>query len=943
MKIKKVSKKISASSKLLARYRNSYKNLPAIEIDCIKRVETNGFLTEQNVPTFGCPVSHHETSVPLELYSKHSTLPEYTSEQCQLTLSHEESNGNALSFLTPVIQPEKNDTNLYGLGKSLDQSTKDKVDPFFLSMLEDLIQSTNSLKLNCIETSIDQETREKNTSQNGLHTAEPFSVIDSNYILTEIFDLDTVTSTVGGVDQFEENNFTTRPTFVTESDYTTIDEPFDESDLTKEVDFTQDAGINQVSSPTPEINTSEKVDSGEDYIKKKLILSYEQIIPDDSDLNFYCRVCKINSKDKASFYKHLTRNHKMILRPFSDWRVWDIEEESHEEYPKSYCSKCDLTFTENNAYLDHFSDTMFHKLNAKETDIFKSTYYQCDKCSQTRKGIASLFRHCNKIHKVAFGIRKYSRRQSSTNSEENSTNHTCINKKDLNEPKLLKGKVKGSIDTTKCSITKEESQPKPVDKTNTKHILTTKYNSRRSIRIYNTKAQTKTEPKRHKPRTRQSMVTENIKQFTRATNSTSPGFAKINQRRICQFCNKVLLNPAICKKHIERKHKALSTSESVESVSTLPKQNDTKRFTRATNCTSSGLAKIDQRRICQFCNKVLLNPAICKKHIERKHKALSTSESVESVSTLPEKNDTNIKCIICGQTYTSNELLDTHFKNNHKIEAARKLRIVNKLHCELCDIEFRNSLGLKNHMKKIHRLIKDEKCYCTVCNMTFKNRHGYNRHSASNYHKKNSLALKNSTATSSDSSPISFQEASTEVEGEDDVLLSENSLNRDHCNACDITFYNKSSSLMHFFKIHKFNYKEVPEKEVPEKEVYKRRPNLNMLLKNEILPKENDPNLYCNVCRKKFCNEGNFKLHLVSIHEMVLKKDKPKPVEGNASDKESIGSNSSLRCNICNKTFVSEKSSQGHMLRFHRVEKRKTGVSFSNDKTTKRPRVTKVA
>lgn len=152
MKIKNVKKKISASSKLLVRYRNSYKNLSAIEINCIKRVETNSFLTGQNVSTFCCPVFHHETSVLLELYSKHSTFPEDNDEQLQLTLSHEESNVSVLSSLTP----EKDDTNLYDLEKSLDQSTKDKADLFFLSMLEELIQSINSLKLNCIETSIDQ-------------------------------------------------------------------------------------------------------------------------------------------------------------------------------------------------------------------------------------------------------------------------------------------------------------------------------------------------------------------------------------------------------------------------------------------------------------------------------------------------------------------------------------------------------------------------------------------------------------------------------------------------------------------------------------------------------------------------------------------------------------------------------------------------------------------
>lgn len=156
MKIEKVKKKISTSLKLLARYRNSYKNLSAIEINCIRRVEISGFLTGQNISTFCCPVFHHETSVPLELYSKHSTFSEDNGEQLQLTLSHEESNVSVLSSLTPVIQPEKDDTNLYDLEKSLDQSTKDKADPFFLSMLEELIQSTNLLKLNCIETSIDQ-------------------------------------------------------------------------------------------------------------------------------------------------------------------------------------------------------------------------------------------------------------------------------------------------------------------------------------------------------------------------------------------------------------------------------------------------------------------------------------------------------------------------------------------------------------------------------------------------------------------------------------------------------------------------------------------------------------------------------------------------------------------------------------------------------------------
>ncbi|KAI8094554.1 hypothetical protein BDF21DRAFT_448724 [Thamnidium elegans] len=895
MKIKKVRKKVSANSKLLAHYRNIYKNLPAIEINRIKRVETNGLLTEQTISTLCCPVFHHETGVPLETYLNPNTLPEDTSEQLQLPLSHGESNVVVLSSLTPVIQPEKED-----------QSTKDKVDPFFSSILEDLIQSTNSLKLDCIEASIDQETYEKKASQKGLHTAEPFSVIDNNYIPSAVSNLDTVASTIGGVDQFKEihstarstfvtesyyttkdvldltkevdfiqdagidqfddNNSTIGSTFVTESDYTTMDNLFEESNLTEEVDFTEDAGIDQVFSPTQEIDLSEKADSIEDYTKKYLILSYEQIVPDDSDPDFYCRVCNINSKDKASFYIHLTKNHKMILRPFSDWRVWDILTESHEEAPKSYCSECDIAFTENKSYLDHFGDTKFHKLNAKEIDIYKSTCFQCDKCSRMLKGLVSLCRHYNKIHKADLDIKEYSIQQSPTNNE-------TVKK----HPLRNQVKIKGSIDTIERSITKEKSQLKSVNKTKAKHILTTDYNTRRSTRKHNTNARTKTEPKLCKPRTQKLMFSENTKRSTRAAHFSSPRLAKINPGRICQLCNRVL----------------------------------------------SSLAA-------------------CKNHIKRRHKALSTSESVESISTLSEKNDTNIKCVICGQIYTSKELLYTHFKNNHKIEATGKLCIVNILHCELCDIEFQSSLDLKNHMKKIHRLIKDKQryaeCYCVACNMAFKSMHGYNRHSVSEPHTRNTLVLKNTMAALSNSPPMSFEKTSTEVEEEDNILPSENLLNREHCNSCDITFYNKSSSLMHFFKIHKFSYTEVPEKEV-----FKRKPNLNMLLKNEVLPKENDPNLYCNVCRKKFSNEGNFKLHLVSIHEMVLKKDESKPVESNVSDKESIESNSSLCFNVCNKNFVSAKSSQEHILRFHRVEKRKSGVSFSNDKTTKQPKVTKVA
>lgn len=471
--------------------------------------------------------------------------------------------------------------------------------------------------------------------------------MDSNYSFTTVSNIDTIASNNGEIDPLEENHSTTRPTFVVKSDYTASDRYIDESDITEELNSAQDPVIDQISPPTQEKNLLEEVSGIEEYAKNHLILSYEQIVLDDSDPDFYCRVCKRHSKYKASFYKHLTKHHQIILRPFSGWRVWDVVVDTREEAPKSYCGKCDKTFTENRAYLDHFSNTMFHKIDAKEIDIYKSTYYKCDKCFQTRKGIFSICRHYSKVHKVSLVIAEYSRRQSLDNDKENPEIQKPIKKRDKNNPKLPKkitkkyllrsnAKIKDNVNTTEHYITKKDPQPKPINETRVKRLLTTENNTRRSTRIHNTKTQTNTEPiKRCKPKIQTSTATKNIRPFAKVT----------------------------------------------------------------TNATSLKLAKIDPR-ICQFCNKMLSTARICKDHIERKHKELSTSKIVEPVSNLPERKDTDLECVICGQLYISKELLYTHFKNNHKAEATSKVCTVNEFYCELCDRKFKSSKFLQNHMKK---------------------------------------------------------------------------------------------------------------------------------------------------------------------------------------------------------------------------------------------------
>lgn len=111
MKIKKIKKGRSSSFKIIARYRNSYNNLSAIETHSISRVETKSFLAPPNISAY-CPVLHYEAKTPSELCLNPNILSEDTSNQWKLPLSHGESNVIVLSSSTPVI-PEKEDKDLY--------------------------------------------------------------------------------------------------------------------------------------------------------------------------------------------------------------------------------------------------------------------------------------------------------------------------------------------------------------------------------------------------------------------------------------------------------------------------------------------------------------------------------------------------------------------------------------------------------------------------------------------------------------------------------------------------------------------------------------------------------------------------------------------------------------------------------------------------------------
>lgn len=645
-----------------------------------------------------------------------------------------------------------------------------------------------------------------------------------------------------------------------------------------------------------EIDIVEETDDG-GWEKCFSFLSYEQIIPDDNNPHFYCRVCNITSVDKAEFYRHLTKKHQMILRPFFEWRADEIVE-PHKDDPDSYCSICDKSFTTAEDYLSHFSDTIFHKFDdRKEINPYRSVIHQCKKCDRQLKGVISLQRHYFKIHNVTLDFKEHVNQHSMIDHAEALISEDFYNTLSKNVSLLSNNNVGNSLQKDLKSVNligkaeetsfQEDSQSTKLVNEAFKNVSQKDYKLRRTVS--------------------RNQLIESPNNTKRILRSSMPPV--IEKKIVIEPLNQPIskdLSP-MCMN--SKRRKRLPTGRILQKPSIKRKA---KYLTRKRNVTSHN---VNPNNTCRICNKVFATTNYIPVHMKVIHKV---------------RDGVNWR------------------KHSRKYKAKDNIASINilgktKFNCTTyCDKQFKLFGFLKNHIKRSHITETDSKCKneyrCDVCCDSFILQKNYDRHFATKAHLKNVEEAKlygNLVSVV----PTSVKSLDNNIKIKDNVISTESAYNIDRCDSCDITFHNKSTSLMHFFKIHKFNYVNTQES-VESSQTYERKPNINMLLKNDPLPKEDDPNLYCNVCRRKFNNKGNFRLHLVSVHKMNLSEKRFEAFASDTSNEEVINPNDPNHyCAACNKSYSTTRWFHTHLQKIHKLVKRKTSISCPSNRRTKRIRI----
>lgn len=165
------------------------------------------------------------------------------------------------------------------------------------------------------------------------------------------------------------------------------------ADIIEITDTIQEAGIADV---IQDVDTIQKVDDIQDIdvmqttdgndVTNTLSLFYDQVIPDDNDPEYYCRVCKTNSATRGAYYEHLTKDHGMILMPFSHWRNNkpdldgpDVDESNVDKLnadgPNWYCKVCQRKYSSRQYYHKHIE--RFHNIKLEhKVEKYKPPVYR---------------------------------------------------------------------------------------------------------------------------------------------------------------------------------------------------------------------------------------------------------------------------------------------------------------------------------------------------------------------------------------------------------------------------------------------------------------------------------------------------------------------------------------------------------------------------------------
>lgn len=184
-----------------------------------------------------------------------------------------------------------------------------------------------------------------------------------------------------------------------------------------------------------------------DILGGSLHVKYTQIIPDDNDPYYFCRVCQQRSVSRSAFHHHLTSNHNMVLTPLEYWRVCDPEVIPNEFDASHCCTVCQMVFQTRRLYRSHLGvvhNLKFPHLSKEDTEerqaaVFatnsdrvlqlariridrNSKIYCCVQCPKKQKMLASLLRHYLNAHSIIAEIEMTEKESTKNVKSEDQTN-----------------------------------------------------------------------------------------------------------------------------------------------------------------------------------------------------------------------------------------------------------------------------------------------------------------------------------------------------------------------------------------------------------------------------------------------------------------------------------------------------------------------------------------
>ena len=169
--------------------------------------------------------------------------------------------------------------------------------------------------------------------------------------------------------------------------------------------------------------------------------------------------------------------------------------------------------------------------------------------------------------------------------------------------------------------------------------------------------------------------------------STTPNSKEIAKRHTCNHCSKSFSKKGYLQSHIKSVHEKIRDHKCEQCDRAFFQKSNLKSHIKQIH------ENAPKTKACDICGKLLGQTTSLQKHIKLVHKGIK-----------------DFICEECGKAFGEKGELNRHFRNVHLDEENGVTKNKERCTCEICGISLVSFNGLKEHIKKIHKGIKNYKC-----------------------------------------------------------------------------------------------------------------------------------------------------------------------------------------------------------------------------------------